>query len=138
MSLDWNVQDIANHEVVTTSPWDAEKWHPVTEALVWGCLATSIRTITKDNVDEYWWRYVFNRRYLGRGSDLVSQGGNIYVTKADVEMHIGLSTNVTPIKSRNKWLATFANSSALHSPMNVPNVSGHELCRLLAEEAKAS
>lgn len=105
MSLDWNVSKVKNwHEVCEVhSPDDPPgtcKWSPVTEALVWLCMACGVDRITEENWREVSTRFLAWERALG---PMRYSGGPseppLLITVADVKAHAGLSTNVT----RKSW-----------------------------------
>lgn len=135
MALHWNVEDVKDEVVYTTSPWDKDKWHPITETIVWALLGVDIGTITKDNVDEIWWRHSLLNALHGNQPDLVSQTMKAFVVKQDFINHIGLSTNVSTVTSRKKWLSGLANRT-MPSVSNPDDKSAHELCDEAAKEVE--
>jgi hypothetical protein len=106
MSLDFNVSDIKDYKAVTTAPQQLngqDQWHPVTEALVWSSIPCGYNRITEKNLNEVWGRVEVWQRLMGgllRGPE-----GDIYMTKEDVRMHIGLSTNASE-KTRTAFYET--------------------------------
>lgn len=103
MALTWNVADIVNHEDVTTAPRlrpeDADKWHPVTEALIWHSMICGFNKITRANWEEVYarvrmWEHV-------AGCMLANDEGDIPITKVDVERHIGLHTNTSTMSNKD-------------------------------------
>ena len=104
MALTWDVKKIKNSGVVTTDPNDPNKWHPVTETLVWYCLFVGMPAITEKNRDEFYTRVRVWESV--NGPQLQSMGENgpepKPITLDNVIEHVGLETNVT-----RKSLSTF-------------------------------
>lgn len=103
MSLNFDFSKIANFETLTKHPADPDRYHPVTDKLIWHCLSVSLRSITEANAEEFYWRVRLLQRLDGpelQWNDDVSA----FITLQDIRDHIGLSTNVTELK-RDKWLA---------------------------------
>jgi hypothetical protein len=103
MSLDFELGKIADWKTVCAHPTDAKKLHPVTDSLIWRCLATDMRGITKDNVEEFFWRVRFLHRFDDANWHFGDDCTPVYLTEQDIIDHIGLSTNVTQ-KTRAKFL----------------------------------
>lgn len=126
MSLDWGVTKIANYQRVTTqlrcandqcqAPVDyafknishtcahcdttavpVEHWHPLTQALVWGCMATGMNGITEKNAREFYARIHFHEKL--HGTFLHER----FITAEDVLSHVGLHTNVSN-ETRAAWV----------------------------------
>lgn len=79
---------------ITDHPTEGgEKWHPITDSLIWATMIVGIGQITEKTVDE------FARRLAAYqaidGGMILREGGRIHITREDVERHIGLRTNVT-------------------------------------------
>lgn len=98
MSLNWDVSNVVNHEVVTTHPDDRSKpegedkrWHPTTESLVWLAMICGFTRITEKNWQDCFHRIRFYER--ATGPMRASVNGPIYITAKDVFAHIGLATN---------------------------------------------
>ena len=94
MSLNWQVNQIENNEIVTTrpkaSPDEKDRWHPVTEALVWYSLICGFNQITEKNFDDVWGRI----RCFEMIAPMMSDGERL--AEEDVRRHIGLTTNASP------------------------------------------
>lgn len=106
MSLDWNVGDVADFENVCFEQRDDGRYvRPVTNAIVMSTMATDMRGITEDTVDEFAWRLDLYQRMFGALIVEAHDGGFIerFITVEEVRAHVGLSTNVAP-QSRAKWL----------------------------------
>jgi hypothetical protein len=112
MSLNFNLEDVKKRlgderwEEVTTHPEDLGKekkrWHPVTDTLIWKTMSIDLGEITEANLDEWWFR-VRLLQLLDGGPELHGGIGSFYLTRQDIDDHIGLSTNVSD-KSRAEWL----------------------------------
>lgn len=108
MSLDFDLGGVKDwdtpkftHPADREKPREQQRWHPVTDALVWKMMAIDMGTITAKNVDEVWFRVRLLQ--LLDGADLKSQTRDIFISRQDLVDHIGLSTNVST-KSRTEWL----------------------------------
>lgn len=140
MSLDFSVEKIADHENVTTAPYEfagRAQWHPVTNALIWGSMSCGYNRITEDNLTHVWERINLWQHVL-RG--LVNyQWKTVWLTKEDIRRHIGLSTNAS-VKSDAEFMATVANhlsgDGARECAMELVGWKGHigTLDRQAAEE----
>jgi hypothetical protein len=102
MSLDWNVKKIENHKELCfeyrengeEGPGDYVK--PLTERLIWKCMAVGLSGITEKN-----WS-----NFLVRASLLDWAEGRPPLTVEEVRSHIGLSTNVSR-DTDAAWLKSF-------------------------------
>ena len=99
MSLNYDYRNVPEH--ITTSPFDDTKIHPVTNYLIWSSLLTGISSITEKNVDEVFRRIAVLQKLEGSEIRYVDSISNdwveIYLTKKDIENHIGLWTNATTL-----------------------------------------
>jgi len=97
MSLNYGYGFVPDH--LTTSPFDENKIHPVTNYLIWSSLLTGISSITKANVDEVFRRIAVLQKLEGAQIQYVDPISNdwieIYLTRQDIENHIGLWTNAS-------------------------------------------
>lgn len=105
MPLTWDVTKIENYHHITTSPATrgekVEKWHPVTEQLVWLSMICGFNHITEKNCINIATRIATYQKV--RGACMVAQDWpSIYITFEDVKMHIGLQTNASKY-SDVKW-----------------------------------
>jgi hypothetical protein len=106
MSLNFELGKIADWETVVAAAHDPKKMSVVTSAVIWTTLAVDMGEITGANVEEFIWRNRMTQ--LIYGAELGFAGEPVvYLTEADIRAHIGLTTNVTTVKSRAKWLARF-------------------------------
>jgi hypothetical protein len=102
MSLNWDTSAIKDWNVVTAHPDDREKLkadpsakvrlNPLTDALIWMCMAIGMNGITEKNVKKFCVRAYSMERF---GAFRGSAKGPIYLTEDEVESHIGLRTNVS-------------------------------------------
>lgn len=106
MSLDFSVERVKDHTNVTTAPFEfngKSQWHPLTNALVWGSIPCGYNEITEANLDEVWFRV---NLWQGLVRSLLSDDkGAIWLSKKDLEMHIGLITNAGR-KTRTEFYKT--------------------------------
>lgn len=93
MSLDFSVVNVANYQEVTTDPFDSKKWHPVTSGIVFLTMAIDMNGPTKENLDEFTRRATIWQSISG-ASLYDRDMGDLYLTRKDFELHIGLTTNV--------------------------------------------
>jgi addiction module HigA family antidote len=103
LALNFDVSAIANHAEVTTDPVDKNKWHPVTDKLIWMTMTVDVGELTEKTVDEFYWRMRLLQLFDGPNFQFVD-GTDVYLTMEDLRDHIGLRTNVITI-DRKKWLA---------------------------------
>ena len=96
MSLNWSITDIKNWEAVSMKEENGIEGNK-TEALIWACMAVDLGSITKKDVDEFFFRVETWEKL--RGSFLC----DYTMTREDIERRIGLSTNVSNV-TRTKWL----------------------------------
>ena len=69
--------------------------NPVTNALIWACMAVDMGSITQKNYPEFWLRCAMDDGDSGSGRILEGEGRHRSVTLEEVREHIGLSTNVS-------------------------------------------
>lgn len=110
MALTWDVSSIKDHESVTTSPFKDEegndKWHPVTMALISIAVTCGIDSITEKNLGDVWLRVQAYQRVYGPLVSMNLPYGDVYLTRDDVEAHVGLRTNACRVTNSafDKWL----------------------------------
>jgi hypothetical protein len=100
MSLDWDLTAISNHKKLWMEAGKDEggkqeyKLRPVTETLIWVCLAIDIGEITENNWEEWFLR----ARVWERAMGVMRHDGkeDFPITPEEVKAHIGLKTNVFP------------------------------------------
>lgn len=100
MSLDWNIRAVENYQDLTAD----ENQQAVTQAVVFGCIATGIGTLTEENWAEYAVRATLLQTSPIGHPWLIGSEGPVPVTAEDVKRRIGLTTNVFPEESRAKWV----------------------------------
>jgi len=100
MSLDFNFEDMIErlgreeYDRITDHPTKGgEAWHPVTETLIWVCMAVGLPGIHGKYVD----KFIARTQALQAisGGDILSQDGRIHITEEDICAHEGLRTNVS-------------------------------------------
>lgn len=100
MSLDFSFTDMIDRvgrkdfDRITDHPTKgSEHWHPVTETLIWVCMAVGLPGIHTKYVDKFIARCQALQAISG--GDILAQSGRIHVTEEDIRAHEGLRTNVT-------------------------------------------
>lgn len=107
-SVKKNLGDERYNEVTTSpetrnAPEGQQRWHPVTDALIWMTMVVDMNEITEKNVDE--WSFRIGIMQKVRGTPEFAGGiGSFFITRKDLTDHIGLRTNVGN-KSRSRFLA---------------------------------
>lgn len=97
MSLDWNLSNIENHETVCwTGEGKDRRLSEATYALIWMCMFVKMRSITEGNWVEFYTRCRLWEKTRGA---LRQKAGDrrlvdVPLKAAEVQAHIGLSTNV--------------------------------------------
>jgi hypothetical protein len=135
MSLDFELGKIADWKTVCAHPTDAKKLHPVTDSLIWRCLACDMSGISKGNVDEFFWRVRLLQRLDGANWHFGVDGTPVYITKQDIIDHIGLTTNVSQ-KTRTQFLAKIGADE--HPPLQQDRTAGEVIHEIyMAVKAKA-
>lgn len=86
MSLNWNTSKVENWEEKQKTHWNT------LEFLIWESMSTGMGCITESNVDE--WYYRIQRNKLEGGYKLSD------ITKEDIQMWVGLTTNVMTLSRR--------------------------------------
>jgi hypothetical protein len=102
MSLDYDLTEIKDRSVHfppnTESVAILGTLNIKVNAAIWACLTTQIGTITADNADDWYTRYVLWNRLQGFES-------NPYpLTREDIHHLVGLRTNVYPDLPIGEWL----------------------------------
>lgn len=93
-------------------PEGEQKWHPITDALIWLSLAVDLGHIDEKNVDEWCFRIGLLHTLSGpRSGDVTFNARSFRINRNDIVNHVGLTTNVAT-RSRAAWLARlFKNGS---------------------------
>lgn len=150
MALTWSVAAVKNYEHVTTSPQTRgkpqkeQKWHPVTNQLIWFSMSCGWNEITEKNWEKIAERIAIMQHITGPA--LAAQDGDIFITDEDVKMHIGLSTNATKM-TEEKFTGHMMNLARENSKrirsgyMNrsfsssgQEEMSGSDVCEVLAKK----
>jgi hypothetical protein len=79
----------------------ARIWHPVTEVIIWRCMAVGLGEITEENVEEFYLRSKIVDTLFGEA--LIMHGEKASLSLEQLRQHIGLTTNVGNEKY-NPWL----------------------------------
>lgn len=126
MSLDWELGEIENYRElcwwkasdpmirVPSDGSDGYRLNPVTDALIWECLALDMNRITEKNVDQFYARmkmsYAIHQHtprfsHLAKAINWMTPHGEWdgSITKDMIRAHVGLSTNVTQ-KTDAQWM----------------------------------
>jgi len=111
MPLSWNLGKIKNHKEVCWSADEAGDRHinRVTDTLIWCTMFVGIGEITEKNAPQFYARVRFIE-VMQEAPFLYDLGGDTPriprpITLADVEAHIGLSTNVYDRATDYRWAA---------------------------------
>lgn len=150
MSLNFDLSAVKTRlgdrwDEVTTSPdtrhlpEGEQKWHPVTDTLIWMTMAIDLGKITEENVDEWCFRVGLINRIAGR-PNLRGSLGDYTLTRKDIENHIGMHTNVTSSK-RSTWLARIfkpgsvdSNKVSLTATEAAADIINRDVAAYMAEE----
>ena len=111
MSLNWNLKEIKNHKEVCwyTDDEGDEYMNRVTDTLIWCTMFVDIGEITEKNAPQFYARVRLIE--VLQESPFLWEGGidtprtPRHITLADVEAHIGLSTNVYTRATDYRWAA---------------------------------
>lgn len=135
MALNFDVSQIKDFRTVTTHPEDIgkvkQRWHPVTDAILWTTMSVGLGTITSSNIDEWIYRLTLLQKISGAELTL-GPNTKVFITKEDIEMHIGLATNVTSL-SRSKWLKHHLSEESVLK--DSPSVAQGKSARDILQEA---
>ena len=102
MPLTFDISRCKDYDEKYSQDQWAEKWHPVTESLVFHCMNGGIGKITEDNAAEVYARVVVLEDIYQNGNSWYSPGENgqhVYhrITPENVRDHIGMTVNVSDI-----------------------------------------
>jgi hypothetical protein len=103
MSLDWNLEKIADREAVcyvedeqaaARGEENRFRLNPVTDAIIWKTMSVGMGQITVKNFEEFFVRAKMSEAVFG-SSMTDGHGMDVGLTREDIRRHIGLSTNVS-------------------------------------------
>lgn len=103
MSLNWNVSKVANHDTVCFTQPDEDgnrEMRSLTNTLIWATIAVDLGSIKATNIDE--WLFRLQGLAIAYGDS-----GWADITRAELQAHIGLSTNVVDT-TRAKFVTKIA------------------------------
>lgn len=89
MSLSWDITKVEDYKSkcwIEVEGEEHKQLSPVTDSIIWACMAVDMQQITVKNAEEFYTRYLMFSRAIGRESTL---------TLEDIEAHVGMWTNVT-------------------------------------------
>ena len=126
MALRWNLEAIADHEVVCFIEATADDpnhgivkgdrvMNPVTHVLIWATIAVDLPGITRENAAEFYARLRLTERLDGpmliraEVDGVRPKGEEAFITAEEVVAHVGLAANVTA-KARRAWLRRIGDS----------------------------
>ncbi len=92
MGLSWDITKVEDYESkcwIEVEGEEGKRLNPVTDGLIWACMAVDMQQITAKNAEEFYTRYRMFSRAIGRDSR------ERWLTLEDIEAHIGMWTNVT-------------------------------------------
>lgn len=91
MAIHFSYEKCKDTELVSTSPWDKDKWHPIGEQLVWASIICGFNHITEANALEVWMRVNLYQHTVG--GLLFEDDKPLWLTYSDIVRYIGLTTN---------------------------------------------
>lgn len=94
LNFDYKACKKVDGKNVYDHPNDEKQWHPVAESIVWTLLIVGFNDITEKNIDRVWARFSMYQNIVG---PLIRYGDGVkaYITREDLEQHIGVRTNVS-------------------------------------------
>lgn len=121
------------YDRITDHPTQENKWHPVTDAMIWACMAVGLGRITEENAEKFAERLIALQAVSGA---MLTGEKPVYLTEEDVRNHIGMRTNVTD-ESDQTWKTRLFRTAldAGRYPINAQGMSGHAKAAELAEKA---
>lgn len=137
MSLNFSFANVRDHEAVTTNPSDPERWHPVADALVWLSLICGYSSITEKNCDKVASRIMAYQQGVGAYLRFGVNGTKgVYITKADVQRFVGMTTNATAMTDA-QWAKHLANCVTRESQYIKQDKSALDIANDIATEIAA-
>ena len=92
MSLSWDITKVEDYKSkcwIEVEGEEHKQLNPVTDAIIWACMAVDMQQITAKNAEEFYTRYLMFSRAIGRDER------ERWLTLEDIEAHVGMWTNVT-------------------------------------------
>ena len=107
MSLNWNVEDVHDFEVLHEDE-NGSGW-AITKAIVFRTMLINMGEITEKNCEEFYTRIALCDECLGPSLGMTDEDGEMkdyFISLADVKRRIGLNTNVSEDSKAkfNGWL----------------------------------
>lgn len=134
MSLNFDLSAVKQRlgdrwDEITTSPdtlgapEGEQRWHAVTDFLIWASLEVDLGDVTEKNVDEWCFRLGLLRLTTENfEGDVRRDIGDFKLNRNDIVNHIGMRTNVTT-KTRANWLARIFKTGSFDEK-NVLKITG--------------
>jgi hypothetical protein len=105
MSLDFNLTQCSPDLRTQYPPTDNGEMNVITYVIIFSTMSTGIGTLTDATAPEFWARLNIIQKLRG---PLMYQGDQpYYLTRDDVQAHLGLSTNVFRQATRAAWLKSW-------------------------------
>jgi len=100
MSLNWDLSKIDNYKELCFTDYEDDKGmiEPITEAIIFMCMAIGMSGITKKNLGEFCIRAHMTQKLEGPWMQRSVDGGKMEKYALDVtnfKLHVGLKVNVT-------------------------------------------
>lgn len=105
MALHFDFSKVTDNYSVITDPHDETQWHPVADGLVWLSMICGFNRITQANHGKIASRIAAYQQVCGAYLLFNVEGkpDEVYITPADVERFIGMSTNAS-LMTDAQWL----------------------------------
>jgi hypothetical protein len=101
MSLDWNLTRIKDCDTVCFN--EDREMSPTVHALIWATMAVDLGEISDENYVEFYLRIKLYEQMFSAMRYTEPAGEPAYFTFEEVQLHIGLRTNVSD-KTWGQWL----------------------------------
>ena len=91
MSLSWDITKVEDYKSkcwIEVEGEEHKQLNPVTDAIIWACMAVDMQQITAKNAEEFYTRYLMFNRVIGNED-------YFRFKFEDVKAHVGMWTNVT-------------------------------------------
>jgi hypothetical protein len=132
MSLDFNLSKIRDREELLD---EGGQLHPRWAAIVFACMSVGIGEITSKNIDEFWKRLDIIQAVDGPHLCGHEDPEQNWLTRADVERMVGLTTNVFPKESEAAFMkkmgrVALEKAIRLHKHRDKPALSAGTVARV--------